>query len=172
MTLIETSAISASLEDYLEAIYQVTQDKKVARGKDISKRMGVSKASVTGALHSLSEKELINYTPYEFITLTPEGERLAKDVVRRHQMLKEFFVTVLGIEESEASDNACRMEHVVSEDLLQRLIQFIEFVKICPRAGAHWVEHFGYFCEYPNHGESSESCSRCMNNILEDLKKG
>ena len=62
--------LSASLEDYLEAIYQVIQEKDAARAKDVAERLGVAPPSVTNALHALKERELVNHAPYDLITLT------------------------------------------------------------------------------------------------------
>ena len=68
--------VSASLEDYLEAIYHTVEAKGAARAKDIVMRLGVHNSSVTQALRSLSEKELINYAPYDVITLTDKARRI------------------------------------------------------------------------------------------------
>ena len=87
--------LSASLEDYLEAIFRIVQEKQAARAKDIGKHLEVSRSSVTGALHALADRELINYAPYDVITLTDKGQALAEDVVRRHEVLRDFFVKVL-----------------------------------------------------------------------------
>ena len=75
--------LSASMEDYLEAIYHIVSAKQAARAKDIAKRLEVNNSSVTGALRILSEKGYINYAPYDVITLTPKGHKHAEDVVRR-----------------------------------------------------------------------------------------
>ncbi len=159
--------LSASLEDYLEAIYHIVREKKAARAKDISKRLGVNRSSVTGALHSLAERNLINYTPYDFATLTSEGEKVAANIDHRHAVLRDFFTKVLGVEAAKAEDSACRMEHAVSETILDRLAQFVNFIQICPRLDIHWIKETGYFCEQP---ESVENCERCINRCLNDLK--
>ena len=67
--------LSSNMEDYLEAIYHISSKKQAARAKDISDRLKVNKSSVTGALRSLSEKGLVNYAPYDLITLTVEVGR-------------------------------------------------------------------------------------------------
>ncbi|MBA7643435.1 HTH-type transcriptional regulator MntR [subsurface metagenome] len=159
--------LSASLEDYLEAIYSIVQKKQAARAKDISRRLGVNSSSVTGALHSLSSKKLINYAPYDIITLTPEGEKAAKNVFHRHTVLQDFFIQVLGVDLESAEESACRMEHTVSKIILERLTQFVKFIKTCPRAGTRWIDGFGYFCENP---ESRENCERCIFRCLEKLR--
>jgi DtxR family Mn-dependent transcriptional regulator len=69
MTVSDTMALSASLEDYLEAILRIVQEKQVARAKDVGKRLNVGRSSVTGALHALADRKLINYAPYDLRTL-------------------------------------------------------------------------------------------------------
>ncbi|MHC4981959.1 MAG: metal-dependent transcriptional regulator [Planctomycetota bacterium] len=125
--------LSASLEDYLEAIFQIAAEKKVARSKDISKVTRVSRSSVTGALRALSEKGLINYAPYDLITLTPKGRAVAEGVVRRHEVLREFFVEVLGVDERQGEKAACKMEHAMSGKILERFIRFVDSTR---RGGA------------------------------------
>ena len=100
--------------DYLEAIYHISSEKQAARAKDISDRLEVNKSSVTGALRALSEKGLVNYAPYDLITLTYEGEQVAKEVVRRHETLKDFFIKILLLEEDEAEEAACKIEATFS----------------------------------------------------------
>lgn len=78
--------MTASLEDYLEAIFHIVTEKKAVKPRDIAKRLDVSYASVTGALRSLREKGLINYAPYDLITLTGRGEEIARGVVRRQEV--------------------------------------------------------------------------------------
>lgn len=158
----EAGALSASLEDYLEVIYGLVKKNKVARSRDISRKLGVTGASVTGALRALSEKKLVNYAPYERVTLTAEGRKAAENVAGRHQALKEFFVTVLGVDEEEAGRNACRIEHAISETVLERLVRFVEFVRVCPRAGVRWVERFDYFCQHPGPDLCRTECESCL----------
>jgi DtxR family Mn-dependent transcriptional regulator len=83
--------LSASLEDYIEAIYHIADEKLVARSKEIATRLNVSRASVTEALRALAKKELINYAPYEAITMTAKGRKVAEDVIYRHESLKKFW---------------------------------------------------------------------------------
>jgi DtxR family Mn-dependent transcriptional regulator len=164
----KAEALSASLEDYLEAIFHIVAKKQVARAKDICSRMNVSGASVTGALRLLSEKGLVNYAPYDVVTLTDEGKIAAEDVVRRHEALRDFFTKVLLINEDEAEEASCKMEHAVSPEILERLIQFAEYVEICPRGGAEWIEGFGYRCR---HGIKIDDCARCVSQLLKDVRK-
>jgi DtxR family Mn-dependent transcriptional regulator len=157
--------LSASLEDYLEAIYNLVQEKHVARSKEIAKLLNVSNSSVTGALQALGERKLINYAPYEVITLTEEGEAVAKSVVRRHQVLRDFFIKVLEVAEDEAESAACAMEHSLSPVIMDRLIRYVEFTEACPVGGTRWREGVGYQCR---HGHDLEQCQSC---VAEQLAK-
>lgn len=155
----EGLALSASLEDYLEAIFHIAADKKVARSKDISNRLGVNNSSVTGALRALAERGLVNYAPYDLITLTDEGKAVAEDVIRRHEALRDFFVKVLFIDAQTAEEGACKMEHVIPQSILERFIEFVDFVELCPRAGADWIQRFESFCKgIPDR----QLCSECI----------
>ncbi|MBW1940390.1 MAG: metal-dependent transcriptional regulator [Deltaproteobacteria bacterium] len=166
--MIETKALSASMEDYLETIFHIVVEKQAARAKDIAKRLDVNNSSVTGALRSLSEKGFINYAPYDLITMTEKGKKHAEDIVRRHEALRDFFVKILCIEETEAEDTACKMEHSISRTVLDRLIQFVEFVDLCPRGGEEWLKSFWKGCKQ---GVPYERCEECISLRLEDLKQ-
>ena len=159
----KTISLSASLEDYIEAIAHIVDEKKVARGKEIAKRLKVSRASVTEALRALSKKGLVNYEPYEVITLTEKGKEVAKDVIRRHEALKEFFVKVLAIDDTIAEESACRIEHAAPPEVIERLIRFVKFIEVCPRGGADLIKGFSEYCE---RGRTRESCEECLSQTL------
>lgn len=121
--------LSSSLEDYLEAIYNEVDKKGFAKVTDISKLLNVKKASVTGALNSLAAKKLINYEPYSSITLTQEGEKAAKEIFEKHRIMTDFFVNILHLSKEEAALNACKMEHIISEEMFKRLTNFSVFIQ-------------------------------------------
>jgi len=122
------SALSDSLEDYLEAIFHIEKAKQAARAKDIARRMNVKGPSVTGALQALARRKLINYSPYDLITLTEKGREAARDVVRRHAVLCRFFIDILDADPKEAEKGACRMEHALPSGIMERLIGFVEYL--------------------------------------------
>lgn len=152
--------LSESLEDYLETILELESDQKVARAKDIADRMGVQRGSVTGALRALSEKKLINYEPYSFITLTSTGKKIAREIKRRHGILEDFLVRVLGVDQNQAEETACRMEHAIDKESIDKLVQFIEFIDQCPRTGGDWVAAFEQFCSTDKRNE--QDCLACI----------
>ena len=163
-----SKTLSANMEDYLEAIFHISEKKQAARAKDIADRMEVNKSSVTGALRSLSEKGLVNYAPYDIITLTAEGKKRAVEIVRRHAALKDFFVKILLIDQDEAEQASCRVEHSVSKNIIDRLIRFVEFMEICPRGGKEWLKGFRRHCE---NGDTTKLCGDHISVCLKDLKR-
>ncbi|MFB3855217.1 MAG: DtxR family transcriptional regulator [Vicinamibacterales bacterium] len=120
--------LSASLEDYLETIYELVRDQKVARVRDIARARGVRAASVTPAMRRLVELCLIRYEKREYIDLTPEGQREAQRVFSRHQVLKRFFEQVLGMPGRSALADACAMEHSLSPEGMDHMVRFFEFL--------------------------------------------
>ena len=154
--------LSASLEDYLEAIFWIIQSKGVARAKDIANRLAVKASSVTGALHTLGEKKYVNYAPYDVITLTSKGLAEANKVVRRHQVLKDFFAKVLAVDEDVAEEGACKSEHSIPRPIVERLVEFMEFIEVCPRGGEDWIEGFNQHCQT---SKAKQNCQQCIKNL-------
>ena len=141
--------LSASMEDYLEAIYHEIEENQVARVKDVAARLKVNKSSVSGALHTLSNQDMVSHDPYGLIRLTPKGRQIAQDVARRHEALRYFLVDVLGIEEAEADRFACVMEHTLSPIVEEHLSRFIAFIeeKNCLLEWKQQHEHFDCPCK-------------------------
>ena len=167
---IQTVPLSASLEDYIEAIYHIITKKQVARSKDIATRLDVSRASVTEALRTLAKKGLINYAPYEPITLTGSGKTTAEDVIFRHETLKRFFVEVLAIDNKTAEEGACKVEHAAPPEVISRMISFIDFLQACPRGGDDLLQGFAEYCK---NGKTRNSCDECISscNLQQSLEK-
>ncbi len=116
--------LSGSLEDYLETIYLLAQERQFARVRDIASARGVKAGSVSPALKRLSDMGLVNYVRREYVSLTPEGEREARRVFARHQILTRFFKEVLQMPAVAAEEQACSMEHILTNDAMDRLVKF------------------------------------------------
>ncbi len=121
--------LSVSLEDYIEEIYNQIKNLGKAKVTAIAQALNVKKASVTGALNVLAEKKLVNYAPYSAITLTKEGEKIAKKILEKHEKLAEFFVEVLGADNSQALEIACKMEHIVPDKIFKNMVKLTKYVK-------------------------------------------
>ena len=117
--------LSSGLEDYLECIYNNIQEKGSVKAIDISKDLNVSRASVTDALKRLSNKGYINYERYGKITLLDTGIEKSQTVIEKHQILTTFFEKILKLSKKEATENACRIEHVITENAFTQLKRFL-----------------------------------------------
>jgi DtxR family Mn-dependent transcriptional regulator len=160
---LRVSELSHQLEDYLEAISVLQEEDRVARSKDIAERLGVTRATVTSALRSLGEKGLINYQPYSHITLTKPGQALADEIRRRHHTLTEFLRDILHTPPVQAEENACRAEHVFDQDVMDRMVSFLKFLKKCPRTNEAWNQAFDRFChEKKDPADCKECVGQCM----------
>lgn len=135
--------LSKSLEDYLEAVLFCVRRRRVARVRDLARRLGVNNSSVTAALKSLAERDLVNYDPYEVITLTDRGREAAEEIQHRHDVLRGLLTEVLGVDAAAADDYACRLEHAVDAALLERLDRFMAFAR---RRGGDWLDAFRRHC--------------------------
>lgn len=118
-------SITQSLEDYLETIYLLIKDSGTACVRDVAKSLGVKMPSVVKAIHELKNLELVNQEPYSSIELTKKGERLAKSILSRHELLKTFLES-FGISSKTADQDACRMEHILSAETLDKIRIYIE----------------------------------------------
>ena len=160
--------LSATLEDYLVAVYRLECEKRVARPRDIAREQNVAKSTVTAALKSLAEKGMINYEPYEAVTLTPEGLEKVKPLVIRHRILMDFLQDILGIEESRATEAACGLEHAIEEDALERIVCFLAFTRQSGSDGARLLEEFREFMERCGEGRI---CRECLERYSQDTVK-
>jgi len=147
------------MEDYLEAIAVLRGRGKVVRVKQISDALGVKMPSVTSAMSKLSEEGLVKHEKYGYVELTAKGDRVARDVIHRHEALRRFLTEILRVNPEIAADDACKMEHSISPATQERLAKFLEFVLTCPRGQPEWLKSFDYYFE---HGERAEEClERC-----------
>lgn len=143
------------MEDYLEAIFEIDQEKKVIRVKDIAKRMDVKMPTVSSMLKTLNNKGMVHYEKYEYIELTRNGAGVGREMRRRHKALFKFLTQVLKIDSETADEEACKMEHALSSATLDSLTDFMEFIQACPRAGDSWLH---YFEDFRAHGRDPEKC--------------
>ena len=144
---IKKAKLSASLEDYLEAIFNLAGENNITRSKDIAKQLGVSRASVTGALRTLKTKGLCNYKPYDYISLTKPGQATAAEIANRHEILRSFFTDVLSVKPVIAQKAACQAEHALGPEIIAKLLSFIEFVNDSSENGRDVMNEFRKFCK-------------------------
>ncbi len=124
--------VSENVEEYLECIWELTQEGSPARTTDIAKRMKFSPASVTEMLQKLDASGYITYEKYKGALLTKEGMRIGSTIKRRHRLLERFLVDILGIDKEKSHDEACRLEHMLSEESERRISEIMNHPTTCP----------------------------------------
>ena len=118
--------LSESMEDYLEAIFEIEKSKRVVRVRDVANKLGVTMPSVNGALKNLEAKGLISHEKYEYIELTKAGASKASKISIRHHTIFKFLKNILGVDRETAEHEACKIEHDLSAGTLEKLSDFVE----------------------------------------------
>ena len=124
--------MSTSTEEYLEALYTLTQDGQAASTTEISKRLKIAPASVTEMLRKLADSGYVNYSPYQGVTLTPKGFEMAEKMTRKHRLLERFLHNMLRIGNDKVHKEACEMEHALSDETERALCQTLKSPAKCP----------------------------------------
>jgi DtxR family transcriptional regulator, Mn-dependent transcriptional regulator len=115
--------MTASLEDYLEAILMLSKNDGHAHSHEIADTIGVKKSSVTVALRNLEKAGLIEYKPYAPVKLTKHGKVYAEKITKRHKVLTFFFKDILKIDDLKKIDKvACKVEHALDDEILEKFI--------------------------------------------------
>lgn len=126
----EDHTLTRAGEDYLESIYRLSLEdpsgEKSVRSVDVAEQLNVSKASVNKALSMLKETGMVVQSRYGRVTLTERGERYAALVWRAHRTLRTFLESDLGVDPQLADEEACLMEHVLSEQTTERFVAYLE----------------------------------------------
>ncbi|MDD1684659.1 MAG: metal-dependent transcriptional regulator [Methanoregula sp.] len=142
---------SEQLEEYLESILDIEEKDGVAKTSAIAKCLKVAPASVTEALQTLADKGFVHYEPYKGAYLTDQGREMARKVKRRHRLLEVFLSDVLHINGENVHDEACRMEHTLSDETECALCKMLNAPARCPHGSL--IEA----CD-----RDVESCSACL----------
>lgn len=124
--------MSTSTEEYMEALYNLTQNKTPATTSDISKHLNISPASVTEMVKKLAESGYVDYTPRQGVTLTSKGFEQAQKMARKHRLLERFLHDVLHIGNDKVHKEACAMEHSLSDETERALCQTLKAPDKCP----------------------------------------
>lgn len=159
-------ALSKNQEDYLEAIYQIILQQNGVRVKDIAGKLGVRNSSVTAALRILHRDGYINYTPYGIISLTSEGNQIARRLNERHRLFRQFFTNFLGVSPEQAEKNACAVEHTLDQEVFTQFSQFIKFLLTSKQEGSDWLERFQSFVKVE---EVDFACPACMDDYIQEV---
>lgn len=122
---------SASVEEYLEAIYSLNEKGELAKNQDLAERLRVSPPSVTQMIQRLADEDLVVYQPYKGTHLTGKGMALAQKVVRKHRLLEVFLHDILKLPREKVHDEACKMEHSLSDETAAALCKALNKPEVC-----------------------------------------
>ncbi|MFW5790379.1 MAG: metal-dependent transcriptional regulator [Halanaerobiaceae bacterium] len=120
-----TINITSSMEDYLEAILEITRESGSARISEIADKLDLAASSVSEVIGKLAQMQLVTQKKYGPVLLTSKGRDYAEIISCRHQMIKKFLTNVLGVDEVIAENDACMMEHVISNVTMEHLAEFL-----------------------------------------------
>ena len=124
--------ISENIEEYLEVLYRNGSNGEQVSTTQLSKELGIAPGSVTQMLKKLENLGYIEYTPYKGATLTDEGMQIAQKITRKHRILEKFLIEVLKIKEENVHEQACKMEHSLSDEAERALCTMLNNPDVCP----------------------------------------
>ncbi len=122
----ESEDIHESGEDYLEAILMLQKKNGAARAVDVARHLHVSKPSVSRAMNVLEETGYVTVGETSFLQLTEKGKAKATDIYGRHVLLTKFLMKITGVDEAQAEENACRIEHDIDSDIKEGIERWME----------------------------------------------
>ncbi|WP_048190816.1 metal-dependent transcriptional regulator [Methanobacterium sp. SMA-27] len=152
--------LSANIEEYLEAIYKISNNEKCVKTTQISKDLGITSASVSEMLKKLDKMGYVNYSQYKGAKLTEEGLKNAKRITRKHRLLERFLHDILKLKDSFLHDQACEMEHSLSDEAERALCQVLEHPDKCPGDSV-----------IPACDLKFTTCEECMNRKEEEVNE-
>jgi DtxR family Mn-dependent transcriptional regulator len=147
-----------TIEDYIELIYKIQQEKKLVHTNDIAQSLDINPSSVTEIFQKLKEEEYINYEKYSGVTLSKKGLKIAINTKKKHEKITEF-LRLLGIDKKTAEEDACEMEHFLHPITMDTIIKFVEVVKMC-EATPYWLYRLKKYVE-------TGKLSKCPTEIFE-----
>ena len=124
--------ISDNIEEYLEVLYRNGSNKEQVSTTQLSKDLGIAPGSVTQMLKKLEDLGYIEYTPYKGATLTDAGMKIAQKITRKHRILEKFLSDILKIKEENIHEQACEMEHTLSDEAERALCTMLHHPDLCP----------------------------------------
>jgi DtxR family Mn-dependent transcriptional regulator len=127
-----TMEVTAVIEEYLECIYKLQEKSGVARTSDIVKSLNVTAGTVTNTVEWLEKQDLVTHRPYKGVKLTQKGTKIALQVIRKHRLSERLLVDILHMEQARVHDTACKLEHCITDEMIEPLEKALRHPKTCP----------------------------------------
>ncbi|UTB32936.1 MAG: DtxR family transcriptional regulator [Methanobacterium sp. ERen5] len=156
----ENKKLSSNIEEYLETIYKLSQKDEDVKTSKISKDLGITQASVSEMLKKLDKLEYVKYSQYKGARLTDKGLKTAQKVTRKHRLLERFLHDILKLKDNLLHDQACEMEHSLSDEAERAMCQVLEYPDKCPGDSV-----------IPACDLKFTSCDECMNRREEEVNE-
>jgi len=141
--------LSRRTEDYLEAIFDIIEEKGYAKIKDISLTLNVKPSSVIEMVKKLDAKSLVVYKKYDGVLLTQRGEEIGRNIRGRHNAIRSF-LEIIGVSDETADLDACIIEHELHQETIKQIKNLVNFVKSSPDY-PDWFKRFEIFCNTGEH---------------------
>jgi DtxR family transcriptional regulator, Mn-dependent transcriptional regulator len=150
--------LTKSIEDYIEVMYNLKENKGIIRVVDIAEELNVKPPSVVEAVDKISRLKLISREKYGEIKLNEKGIKVAESIIRKHIIIKRF-LDILGVENKTAEREACAMEHILSDSTVNKLEKFTEFIEIYSKDN-EFLTLFKHYEKYESLLENSNCCNK------------
>ncbi|HEX9862903.1 MAG TPA: metal-dependent transcriptional regulator [Candidatus Bathyarchaeia archaeon] len=124
--------VTAVIEEYLECIYKLQEKSGVARTSDIVKSLNVTAGTVTNTVEWLEKQGLVTHRPYKGVKLTQKGTKIALRVIRKHRLSERLLVDILHMKQAKVHDIACKLEHCITDEMIEPLEKALRHPKTCP----------------------------------------
>lgn len=152
--------LSSNIEEYLETIYKLSQKEGDVKTSKISKDLGITQASVSEMLKKLDKMDYVKYSQYKGVKLTDKGLKAAQKVTRKHRLLERFLHDILKLKDNLLHDQACEMEHSLSDEAERAMCQVLEYPDKCPGDSVIPACDFKF-----------TSCDECINRREEEVNE-
>ncbi len=143
------SNLSRKAEDYLEAIYVISQDKGIVRIRDICRELEIKPPSVVEMVKKLADQGYLIYKKNEGVNLTAEGEEIGRVIKDRHSTIFAF-LKFIGVPEKIADEDACVIEHELNAKTVEQIKSLVSFIETAPDH-PQWLDHFAIYCDLGKH---------------------
>ncbi|MEM2897462.1 MAG: metal-dependent transcriptional regulator [Candidatus Bathyarchaeia archaeon] len=124
--------LQSTVEEYVQTIYRLEERNGMARTKNLAKNLGVKLGTITNTIERLEEKGLVTHEPYKGVRLTADGQKIAIEVIKKHRLSERLLTDLLNLDWSKVHETACRLEHVIDEELVKKLEKALKNPKTCP----------------------------------------
>jgi DtxR family Mn-dependent transcriptional regulator len=153
--------LTESLEKYLLAIYEIVKVSKAARVKDVSNYLKIGGPATSDAVKTLAARKFINYVPYGIITITAKGRKKAEEKINKRKIISHFLEKVLMVEPEKIEESTKQLEYSMSNEILEKFVQFLTFMETCSCKEPKWVQSYKYFSQ---HKKMQAKCQQCIAN--------